>query len=158
GALAQIRNLITVGRKLTARICGKDWSSTSHYTISANWCESRLLIHQAICLSLRMQNQRVDNGATGSVMGLLGDAEANLRVSDPRRYRSELAIVELHRAESRVQRAEAVVVSGLDGAKVPFSAMCRTLELLRLSPATDDKLHKQLSTRLARLDDTALLN
>lgn len=135
--------LIGVGRRLVARIRSADRSTDSRETMIANWCESRLLIHQSVCASRRFQIQLKDEDAQGSVMGLLGDAEAILRISDSRRYRSELGIVELHRTETRTQRAEAVLVEPPTSLRpqhlsISFSRMCRYMEARLLdAPSTE---------------------
>jgi hypothetical protein len=67
-------------------------------------------------------------------MGLLGDAEATLRISDRHRYRSELALIELHRAEARLREAEAVDVDMGAGTKQRLSRIVRDLEQLRPQP------------------------
>ncbi|HEY5027834.1 MAG TPA: hypothetical protein VIK39_05450, partial [Candidatus Angelobacter sp.] len=59
----------------------------------------------------------------------LGDAEASLRISDHRRYRSERAIIELHRAEARLRAAEAVDVSESRS----FTTMCRSFEEIKVT-------------------------
>ncbi len=131
-SLLLVQRFIAIGRKLVSEIRRCDHSSDSHPTIDANWCECRLLIHQSICTSrlfqLNAEGTEPGSGDLISVMGLLGDAEASLRISDPRRQRSELGIVELHRAEARLRKAEAVEICKREGEPFLFYLMCRYLE------------------------------
>lgn len=124
-----IEKKIAEGRKLVAEIRSHDHSTDSHDTIGANWCESRLLIHYSVCASLKFKLIPRKPGdyrwAANQTMGLLGDAEAILRVSDSRRFRAELAMVELHRAEARLRSAEAVSLPGWPGSSDrSFADMC----------------------------------
>lgn len=126
-----IEYYIACGQKLAAEIRGRDHSSDSRSTILANWCECRLLMHSSICAARRVQ---LDFGNEQAVlqngMALLGDAEAGLRISDPRRNRSELSMIELHRAEVRMLQAESVqLYEKVDNTPMSFAQLCRTLEL-----------------------------
>lgn len=130
--LDEIEKQIIAGQRLVSEVRSHDHSADSHHTISANWCECRLLIHQSILASRRFQLKRPadDENFHNRAMGILGDAEASLRISDPRRHRSELGMVELHRAEARLRAAEAVPIPAPTGL-LSFSAMCRDLEVRR---------------------------
>src|SRR5258708_962991 len=110
--LNEIRGRIKKGRDVAANIRGRDHSFDSHHTINANGCECRLFIHESIRESLKSRLVPPRRGARvlNRAMGRLGDAEASLRVSDPRRYRSELAMLELHRADVRLHAAELVPI------------------------------------------------
>jgi hypothetical protein len=127
--LDEIQDLVNEGRALVQAVRDRDQSSVSHQTIEANWCDCRLLIHQSTLTSRRLQlNAEEDLPRHESVMGILGDAEAGLRLSDRRRHRSELGIVELHRAEARLRKAEAVRIGEDAGAPLLFSDWYRRLE------------------------------
>ncbi len=123
--LVDIEKLVRRGRDLASKIRGRDHSPDSRHTADANWCESRLLIHQSVCTS-RWRQLGIKKPVF-SPMGLLGDAEAILRTSDPRRHRSDLATVELHRAQARLWGAEAVIITpGTPGESLV--EMCRRLD------------------------------
>ena len=117
-SLRRNEELIRRGRKLASKIREQDHSSDSRHAIAANWCECRLLIHQSVCTARWRQlgKETIENP-----LGLLGDAESILRISDHRRYRSDLAMVELHRAQARLWAAETVPVA------VPAFAKPKTL-------------------------------
>lgn len=122
---------IANGQRLVSVIRSRDHSSDSHSTISANWCEGRLLMHKSVCAARRVQLAFGDEGAVlQNAMALLGDAEAGLMVSDQRRSQSELSMIELHRADARLHHAESVQMPK----KIPvsFGMMCRTLEVREL--------------------------
>jgi hypothetical protein len=127
--IGSIEELIAWGQAIALTIRQKDHSSDSHNTMRAVWCESRLLMHQSVCAVRRIQLEpNLKDMQLRNAMGLLGDAEANLRFSDARRDRSELALVELHRAEARLREAESVPVLLPDGTTFSFSQLCRYLE------------------------------
>jgi hypothetical protein len=129
-----IERHIAAGQKLISEIRSRDHSSDSHSTISANWCEGRLLMHQSACAARRVQLASGNQDAVlQTAMALLGDAEAGLRVSDPRRSRSELSMIELHRADARLHHAESVpIYERPKKTSMSFAEMCRTLELTQL--------------------------
>src|ERR1700678_3587902 len=84
-------------------------------------------------------------------MALLGDAESILRVSDSRRYRSELGMVELHRAEARMRTAAAIPV--LRQPQLPFVRLFHALgqyNVKALSPAESTDLRHPYAGRDAR--------
>lgn len=126
--LKQIEKHIAGGHKLVAQIRSRDHSPQSPNTISANWCECRLLTHQSICAALKSNlspHKPTDlTGILNKAMGLLSDSEASLRISDSRRYRAELGMVELHRAEARLHAAEGVEI---EKPSWTFGAMFRAL-------------------------------
>ena len=87
-------------------------------------------------------------------MGLLGDAEATLRVADPQRYRSDLALIDLYRGEARLRLAESQLIA-LKDASCPISLadVCRQLEQwqpLRFERKSHDELHKAFPWLAAR--------
>lgn len=129
--IEMIESYIAYARELASKIRSKDHSSDSHYTVQANWCEVRLLMHSSVCASMRVRfGFNNDHANLHSAMALLGDAEAGLRVSDPRRNRSELAMIELHRADARLRHAEAVqIYEDVENTPMSFAKMCRVLEL-----------------------------
>jgi SIR2-like domain len=161
----QIRDIelhVALGHRLVAKIRSGDLSADSRDLMAVSWCECRLLIHQSVCASRRFQFMPQGEDAIGSVMGLLGDAEASLRISDPRRYRSELAIVELHRAETRTQRAEAVAVYGpsVVGGRhrgIQFIELCAHLERRSLECASEEELREVLRHEFPQRHDPNLL-
>ncbi|HST24166.1 MAG TPA: SIR2 family protein [Blastocatellia bacterium] len=109
--LESIEEYIKFGQRLVLEIRNKDHSSDSHHTISANWCEGRLLMHKSVCATRRVQlNFGDEHAVLHEAMALLGDAESGLRISDPRRNRSELSMIELHRADARLHQAESVQI------------------------------------------------
>jgi hypothetical protein len=128
-SLREIEQYISHGRQLAWELRGADCSSSAHSTMIANGCESRLLIHQSVCTSRRLQlvspNKRK---ILDRAMGLLGDAEMCLRLSDPRRYNAELAMVELHRAQARLWSAEVIEVCRSRGVPQSLGAMWTDLE------------------------------
>lgn len=145
-ALKHVKNIethINHGRKLVLQIRGKDHSSDSHIGIRANWCEGRLLMHMSVCASSRVQLNFGDEKAVlQNAMALLGDAEAGLRVSDPRRNRPELAMIELHRADARLHQAESVPIRNVkkdshEPSPMSFGEMCRILEARVLEQGWD---------------------
>ena len=124
--LIQANWMIDRGIKLSRKIRDTDLSTDSHQMIVANWCETRLLMHRSAIIS-RMRRCKTDGAfedptfaqckdeAEGLLaldpMGTLSDAEAKLRVSDARRSRAELAMIDLHRADAKLCEAENVMVS-----------------------------------------------
>lgn len=127
-SLDEIERLVKFGMELSAEIRGRDHSSDSHQSLQADWCRSRLLMHKSVCSARRSQIALEKTSAGRQrAMGILGAAEASLRISDERRHRTDLALVELHRTEARLREAESVVIR-LSGGPIPFAEMCRRLE------------------------------
>jgi hypothetical protein len=119
---------ITVGRAVAASLRASDDSSYSGVTMLTNWCDGRLLIHQSVCASFLVQSRtQQKRKMSQQAMGLLSAAEATLGVSDARRYRSDLAIVELHRGDARLREVEALMID----AKEPetFRNICHRWEM-----------------------------
>jgi hypothetical protein len=68
----------------------------------ANWCKSRLLMHYSL---LCLPDDDTYKDYSPHAMSYLADAQAALHDSDPYRYRADLALIELHRAEVRLVEA-----------------------------------------------------
>ncbi|HYP08120.1 MAG TPA: hypothetical protein VER03_17945 [Bryobacteraceae bacterium] len=132
GRVTEIRNAVAGAMEIARHIRQRDHSSDSHNTTRAIWAESRLLMHQSICaarqINIAQEPTSYKAQQTVNPMGLLGDAEANLRLSDARRDRWELALVDLHRAEARLQEATAAPIRCTGGTPIPFGVLCRRLE------------------------------
>ena len=65
----------------------------------ANWCEVRLIMHDG---ALKLSGARGDRDEVKAALSILSDAEAKLRNADQRKERSELALLDLYRAEVRL--------------------------------------------------------
>jgi hypothetical protein len=112
---------------LAAVIRSADHSSDAHHTAQANWCESRLLMHASVCAARRVQLEfEKKDGMPQTAMGLLGDAEATLRVSEPGRHSSDIALIELYRADARLMEAESVQIQ-VGPPPIRFSEFCQKL-------------------------------
>lgn len=148
-----IKKHIDFGLKLAAEIRNRDHSSDSHSTISANWCEGRLLMHKSVCASRLVQlDHSSESEVPQNAMALLGDVEAGLRISDPRRRRSELSMIELHRADARLRQAESVqIYEGVEKNSMSFAQMYRALEIWPL----EDNINRgeELLTKFLGEDD-----
>ena len=105
--LDNAENTIKRAIKLARKVRDADTSSNSHDTIIANWCEMRLLTHRSVIVSRRRTSASPLDSVLDA-MGILGDAEAKLRISDGRRSRSDIALIDLHRADARLCEAEAI--------------------------------------------------
>jgi hypothetical protein len=100
--------------------------------VAAVWCQGRLSMHLSSCKGLRAKfAPESKKRMRRTAMGVLAEAEASLRISDPLRYRSELALVELHRAEDRLRMAESlnipVTLSEGVSASLSVSKVCTAL-------------------------------
>src|SRR5579872_6559534 len=157
--VTSIQEEVAGARELAAKIRNSNNSVSSYATMSANLCESRLLIQQSVCASLESRSlvlagsagQSCEDGRDDAdqAMGLLGDAEVILHISDPQRHRPERAIVELHRAEARLHAAEK---AGHLGEKWKcFAEMCQELE--KLPPGNWKRLYDCLHPYLDRDPD-----
>lgn len=111
--------LVERGVRLAKKIRDSDKSSGSHHVIAANWSETRLLMHKSAIVSrmkadlchkshplLERKHIEALNVCACDPIGILSDTEAKLRVSDARRMRSELAMIDLHRADAKMVQAE----------------------------------------------------
>jgi hypothetical protein len=109
--LKEITELIDSGRRIAALVRAEDETFHSGATIRANWCEYRLIMYKSVCVSLSVQwRLRRKDSMAQEAMGLLSEAEATLRLSDTRRHRSDLALVELHRGDARLRQAEGFII------------------------------------------------
>src|SRR5579871_1944847 len=95
---------------LARKIKDSDTSSDSHEIILAHWCTTRLLMHRSVIES-RYQALRKRPRQILNAIGILSDAESQLRLSDPRRSRSELALIDLHRAAAKISEAESMLMN-----------------------------------------------
>lgn len=139
--LNEIELQIARGRDLASNIRGGNDPHDPRHTVEANWCESRLLMHRSVCLSRRRQLETSEE--IYRPLGFLSDAEAILRISDPRRHSSDIAIVELHRAQGRLWAAEVVSIrTSRREERETFGQLCRSL---------DDQLTNASRPQLARL-------
>ena len=91
--LRYAEQLVLRGLRLAARIrmSGKLFAGSA--LMDTNWCEARLLMHQSVVHS------HAEISRTRSSLGILSDAEALLRISNPQRITTEIALIDLHRAE-----------------------------------------------------------
>lgn len=127
---ANAEAMIVRGINLARKVRDSDSSADAHEVILANWCETRLLMHRSVVecrnrlLGLKMQYAL-------DAIGILGDAEAKLRVSDARRSRSELALIDLHRAEAKICEAEYTELTLGNGKTILLSHLIETLEGLK---------------------------
>jgi hypothetical protein len=111
--MAEAGALIRRGAQLARKIRGSDRSGDAHFVVQANWCETRLLMHKSVVVTADAHS-----GCFVEALGILGEAEAMLRMSDWRRSRSELAMLDLHRAEVRRREVDALVAVGEDPRKI----------------------------------------
>ena len=112
--------LVVRGTRLAARIRDADHSADAHDTAQANWCHTRLLMHRSVICSRSIAILGVHRYAMEPT-GILAEAESKMRVSDAKRSRAELALIDLHRADARIYQAESIVIP------------CKQPEGLRLS-------------------------
>jgi hypothetical protein len=119
--IAAIRKLACLGAKLADQIMAYDHSTDAHFTIQAMWCKSRLLSHDSIASVIGSDQSggptstvlavATEEGRVSSLEGwhegmkVLADAEGCLRYGDPRRRGTDLAVIELYRAEVRMWQA-----------------------------------------------------
>lgn len=108
--LDQVEALVRRGIQLAKKVRDSDLSSDAHQVMTANWCETRLLMHRSIAEARRRAYWN-ESACVLDPMGILGDAEAKLRVFDAKKARSELAMIDLHRAEVRIYEAEMINLS-----------------------------------------------
>jgi hypothetical protein len=132
----QAERFSSIGLRLADAIAAADHSSDLHHVMQAMWCKSRLLMHQSRLVSSFPDFEQQESAYDPSI-SLLGDAEACLRISDRRRYRADLAMVELHRADVRLRQSEAVKIKCKNG-DIPFLNFCDQLlkEDISLEPLT----------------------
>ena len=118
-----LTDVIDTGIDLAEQIVSRDHSADAHYTISAHWCKSRLLMHKSI--------QATSHDDWSEAMKLLGDSEACLNYHDVKRHGPDRAVIELHRAEVRLREAGSVMVLGRSDARhsgcLTFDSMCERL-------------------------------
>lgn len=101
-----LRALVVSGRalKLADRVRHAEIASDAHEVSLANWCEVRLfMLRSDACAYLN----------TGDPYRELNEAEARLRVSDPRRQATEYAMVDIHRAHARLCEAQRIPFDSL---------------------------------------------
>jgi hypothetical protein len=110
--LASAKALVERGRRLATKVRDQDLSTDGRDVVIANWCETRLLIHQSAIgmFERRLTDDEPGHGPQAQArlewsLGTLSDAEAKLRVSNPQRVRSELALIDLYRAEAYLAAA-----------------------------------------------------
>ena len=147
GWLTKIEKRIARGRALASNVRGGNSPHDPRNTVEANWCESRLLMHLSVCMSRRQQLEGSEE--IHRPLGLLADAEAILRISDPRRHRSDIAMVELHRSQARLWAAEGVPMKETprnEGSKASTESFGELCQRLTQCPAND----------LSRLSDFAV--
>lgn len=92
-------HLIRRGLRLADKIRHMDPSTEAHDIAQANWCETRLLMHRSVVRARKNPKKSAD------ALAILSEAEARLRISDLRRSRTELAMVDIHRAELKLCEA-----------------------------------------------------
>ncbi len=125
GLHEDIDKFLTRGKKLASKIRGEDHSSDAHNTFLSNWSDTRFLMHQSVLAS-----SEFGKGKGLLAMGILGEAQAKLGMSDIRRVASERALIDLHRAETRLSEAQDLTLKCSDpGAEeIKFENMIRRLE------------------------------
>jgi hypothetical protein len=150
GTLGRIEAHIDSAQKLATIIRENDDSPGSYNTVNAVWCQSRLLLHLSACKirRVRLRDQQ-KHQVPQTAMDLLGDAEATLRVADPQRHRSDLALVDLYRGEARLRLAESLQISMKDSThEVSLADVCRELEQwqpLRFARESHEELLRKFS-------------
>src|SRR5690606_26032534 len=104
-----------------------------------------LLLHLSACKIRCVLRGEVDKHLVPqTAMGILGEAESCLRVADPQRHRSDLALVDLYRGEARLQLAESLPFNtGNAVAGESLLDRCRTLEAWHPT-GTDRERHRSL--------------
>ncbi len=122
--LPEIEECIDSGQRLARLICESDHSFDSHNAARAVRYQGRLLMHSSTCAARRIRlGVKEKEEMMQPPMALLGDAEACISITALPQDRSELALIELHRAEARMSEAETIKVSALK-----FVDLCRQLE------------------------------
>ncbi len=138
--------IIRCGLRLCETILSEEHSAESSYVHSAMWCHSRLLLHSSIC-AIRMRREWTQ------AMKLLTDAEASASLVDAKRYGSDRALVELHRAEVRIEEAlqERVSVKGKSGEDGPFFQDFIKNQAFKFRPDDELKVREAWQVRGVRL-------
>jgi len=124
---ANAEAMIVRGINLARKVRDSDRSSDSHEVILANWCETRLLMHRSV-VECRHRVLGSNTPHVLDAMGILGDAEAKMRVSDARRSRSELAMIDLHRADAKICEAEYAKLPVRSRGTIPLSRLIEEFE------------------------------
>lgn len=93
-----LREVIQAALALVERILSEDHATDAPHIGHIVWCHSRLLLHASMCVAREGRDY-------AAAMRLLTDAEASTTMIDARRYGSDRALVELYRAEVRLQEA-----------------------------------------------------
>jgi hypothetical protein len=126
--IQKAQGLAHVAIDLANTIIASDDTAERMLAARANWCKSRLLVHLSHCL---LEGQAApawneNNISYQPALSVLGDAEACLRVSTPYRYKADLMLVELNRAEVRLREAASIGIA-IKGEIKPFACLCREL-------------------------------
>lgn len=124
--LQHVGEVIDLGLTLASNIAQLDNSEDFSVTNQAMWAKNRLLIHKSVLESCRLISNPANSDAS---MSILGDAQSCLRISDPRRYRADLGMVDLHRADCKLIEANAKQLTILIS-KVPTEVSFREMSLL----------------------------
>ena len=147
--LAYADDMIRRAVKLAQKVRDSDRSADSHEVVRANWCEIRLLMHLSMVESRRKMLGLKTTQALDP-MGILGDAEAKIRVSDLRRFRSELALIDLHRADVKLCEAETMDLrKGTSGSAIRLPFLSRESEIFfSLEPEERKRAFEDLRARI----------
>ena len=115
--------LVSTGLRLVDVALGCDESLDSFHHVPLMWVRSRLLMHNSI---VELRNAAADPDiAAATALRTLSDAEACLNISDARRDNTDLALIELHRAEVCLYAAGRVKL--LQQPETTFDQHCRQL-------------------------------
>ena len=116
-----IRDVTSLAQQLANRLIAHDVSPDNHLSQQVIWCKSRLHMHESICAA---QAAEWENALKN-----LADAESLLNTIDGGRRDTDRAIVELHRAEVCLLRAEhvSITLSPNTGHTVNFRQFCAEL-------------------------------
>jgi hypothetical protein len=128
--------MIDRGQNLARKIRSADASGDGRDIARANWCDIRLMMHRSLLLA-QLQSSRKPPRYPDP-MGVLSEAEALLRSSDPHRSEADMALINLYRAE--VQLSSAVRVKVLDGLTVDGVAQrfCKTVQAKKFGEARSE--------------------
>jgi hypothetical protein len=148
-----LRALLGTAMELADIVVAKDQSASAPHGALAMWCKSRLLLHSSICSST-LSDRPAD------AMMILTDAEACLGSVDVRRHGTDRALVELHRAEVRLNeafRSKVVKVVPDSGPEILFGQLVtQTSHLMRenltLRTLQGDNLRRELFAKIGQRD------
>ena len=106
GAAGTVEEALGAAKHLIGLVLANDLSAPAWDSSRARWCLSRILMHESA-----MADCESDRGAQ-TAMRLLSEAEGCYKMADPARFSSDLAMIELHRADAKLREAAQTRING----------------------------------------------